>query len=47
MNRALVMLLAACALIIIVALVVLGVFAPGPVPHPVEKVLPNERFQSR
>ena len=47
MNRALVILIAAIALIIVIALIVLGVFAPAPVPHPVQKVLPNERFQTR
>ena len=28
------------------AVVILGTYPPNPAPHPVEKVLPNDKFQS-
>jgi hypothetical protein len=28
-----------------IAVVYLGAFPPNPTPHPVEKVLPNDKFQ--
>jgi hypothetical protein len=29
-----------------IAVVFLGAFPPNPAPHPVEKVLPNDKFQT-
>lgn len=45
MNRVFLIVIALGLIAIGVAIVVLGSFPPTPVPHPVEKVLPNEKFQ--
>ena len=33
--------------LLVIAGVILGAFPPSPTPHPVEKVLPNEKFAGR
>ena len=47
--RARILLIALAALIVIAAggLIYLGLNPPNPTPKPVEKTLPNEKFQSR
>ena len=47
MTRIFLMVLAAGIVLVAVVVVILGTFPPNPAPHPVEKVLPNEKFQSR
>lgn len=46
MNRFFLLVVAIGLLVIGAAVFVLGAFPPTPVPHPVQKVLPNDRFQS-
>jgi hypothetical protein len=45
MTRIFLMVLAAGLLLLAVGVVILGAFPPNPAPHPVEKVLPNDRFK--
>jgi hypothetical protein len=46
MTRIFLIVVTAGLVLIGVAVVYLGTFPPNPTPHPVEKVLPNEKFQS-
>ena len=41
------MIAAILAAVVAVGLLLLGAFPPGVTPKPVERVLPNERFQTR
>ena len=47
MIRIFLAVVAAGLLLLAVGVVMLGVFPPNPQPHAVEKVLPNDKFQSR
>ena len=46
MTRIFLIVVAAGLVLIGVAVVYLGTFPPNPAPHPVERVLPNDKFQS-
>jgi hypothetical protein len=46
MARIFLIVVTAGLVLIGVAVVYLGTFPPNPTPHPVEKVLPNEKFQT-
>ncbi len=46
MTRFFLIVLAVGLLIVGVAVVLIGSFPPNPAPHPVEKVLPNDKFQT-
>ncbi len=46
MIRILLIVLAAGLVVIGVAVVMLGAYPPNPTSHSVEKVLPNDKFQS-
>jgi hypothetical protein len=46
MTRIFLIVVAVGLVLLGVAVVVLGSFPPNPSPRPVEKVLPNEKFQS-
>jgi hypothetical protein len=46
MTRIFLIVVAAGLVLIGIAVVYLGTFPPNPAPHPVEKVLPNDKFQS-
>ncbi len=45
MTRIFLIVVAAGLVLLAVAVVILGAFPPNPTPHPVEKVLPNDKFQ--
>jgi hypothetical protein len=47
MIRIFLIVVAAGLVILGAAMVFLGGYPPNPTPHPVEKVLPNEKFPSR
>ena len=47
MIRIFLFVVAAGLVLLGIAVVYLGEFPPNPAPHPVEKVLPNEKFPSR
>jgi len=47
MVRIFLFVVAAGLVLLGVAVVFLGAFPPNPAPHAVEKVLPNDKFQSR
>jgi hypothetical protein len=47
MARIFLIVVAAGLVLIGVAVMVLGAFPPNPASHPVEKVLPNDKFQTR
>lgn len=47
MRRLVLFLLLALVLLAGIGFVVLGAFPPEPAQRPVERVLPNERFQTR
>ena len=47
MIRIFLVVVAAGLVILGATVVILGVYPPNPTPHPVEKVLPNDKFQSR
>ncbi len=47
MTRIFLIVVAAGLLLLAVGVVILGAFPPNPQPKPVEKVLPNEKFQGR
>jgi hypothetical protein len=44
MRRLFLLVLLLLAVIVVVGVVLLGAFPPAPHIHPVEKVLPNDRF---
>ena len=46
MIRIFLIVVAAGLVIVAATMVFLGSYPPNPTPHPVEKVLPNEKFQS-
>ena len=46
MIRIFLIVVAAGLIIIAATMFFLGSYPPNPAPHPVEKVLPNEKFQS-
>jgi hypothetical protein len=46
MMRIFLIVIAAGLVLIGAAVVILGSFPPNPSPHPVEKVLPNDKFHS-
>jgi hypothetical protein len=46
MTRIFLIVVAAGLVLIGIAVVYLGTFPPNPAPHPVERVLPNDKFQS-
>jgi len=45
MTRFFLIVLIAGLLLVGLAMVLLGEFPPNPSPHPIEKVLPNDKFQ--
>jgi hypothetical protein len=45
--RIFVFVVAAGLVVLAATAVFLGLYPPNPAPHPVEKVLPNDKFQSR
>ena len=47
MIRIFLIVVAAGLVLLGIAVVFLGAFPPNPAPHPVEKVLPNEKFPTR
>lgn len=47
MSRIFLIVVGVGALVLLVAMGLLGAFPPTPTPKPVEKTLPNERFQGR
>lgn len=47
MSRFFLIVVAAGLLLIGVAVVILGAFPPNPTPHPVQRTLPNDKFQGR
>jgi hypothetical protein len=47
MIRMFLIVVAAGVILLGIAAVFLGTFPPNPAQHPVEKVLPNEKFPSR
>lgn len=47
MIRIFLIVLAAGLVVIGAAMAIIGSFPPNPVPHPVEKVLPNDKFPSQ
>ena len=47
MIRIFLIVVAAGAVVLGATVLMLGVWPPNPTPHPVEKVLPNDKFQSR
>ena len=47
MSRFFLIVVAAGHLLIGVAVVILGAFPPNPTPHPVQRTLPNDKFQGR
>lgn len=47
MSRIFLLVVAIGLVVIVVGVLVLGAFPPGPDPHPVQRVLPNDKFQSR
>ena len=47
MTRIFLFVVAAGLVVLIAAVVILGAFPPDPATHPVEKVLPNDKFQTR
>jgi hypothetical protein len=47
MIRIFLMVVAAGLVMLGIAVVYLGTYPPNPTPHPVEKVLPNDKFPSR
>jgi hypothetical protein len=47
MIRIFLIVLAAGLVVIGAAVVILGSFPPNPASHPVERVLPNDKFQSQ
>ena len=47
MTRIFLIVLAAGVLLLGIAVVILGAFPPNPQPQPIEKVLPNDKFQGR
>jgi len=47
MMRIFLIVVAAGLLLLAVGVVLLGSFPPNPQPKPVEKVLPNDKFQGR
>ena len=47
MSRMFLIIVAVGLVVIAVGVVVLGTFPPNPQPQPVQKVLPNDRFQTR
>jgi hypothetical protein len=47
MRRIVLFLILVLILLAAIGFVVLGAFPPDPSPQPVERVLPNERFQTR
>ena len=47
MIRIFLIVVAAGLVLLGIAVVFLGTYPPNPAPHPVEKVLPNDKFQSR
>jgi hypothetical protein len=47
MIRIFLVVVAAGLLLLAVGVLILGAFPPNPQPHPVEKVLPNDKFQGR
>ncbi len=46
MSRIFLIVLAVGVLVIAVGMLVLGAFPPAINPHPVQKVLPNDKFQT-
>lgn len=46
MIRIFLIVVAAGVIVIAATMFFLGSYPPNPTPHPVEKVLPNEKFQS-
>lgn len=46
MTRIFLIVVAAGLVVLAAAVVILGSYPPNPVTHPVEKVLPNDKFQS-
>jgi hypothetical protein len=46
MARIFLFVVAAGLVVLAAAVVILGAYPPNPVSHPVEKVLPNDKFQS-
>ncbi len=47
MGRLLLLILGVAAVVVLVGMVVLGAFPPGPRTEQVQRVLPNDRFQPR
>lgn len=47
MSRIFLIVVAVGLLVIVVGVLVLGAFPPEPNPQPVQRVLPNDKFQSR
>jgi hypothetical protein len=47
MIRIFVFVVAAGLVVLAATAVFLGLYPPNPAPHPVERVLPNDKFQSR
>jgi len=47
MIRIFLIVVAAGAVVLGATVLMLGVWPPNPTPHPVGKVLPNDKFQSR
>ncbi len=46
MSRIFLLVVAIGLAVIVVGVLVLGAFPPEPNPHPVQRVLPNDKFQS-
>ncbi len=46
MSRIFLLVVAVGLVIVAVAVLALGAFPPNPAPHPVQKVLPNDKFQT-
>jgi hypothetical protein len=46
MTRIFLIVVAAGVIVLGAAVIFLGAFPPNPAPHPVERVLPNDKFQT-
>ncbi len=47
MSRIFLLVVAVGLVVVAVAILAIGAFPPNPDPHPVQKVLPNDKFQTR
>ncbi len=46
MSRIFLIVVAIGLVVVVAAVLVIGAFPPNPAPHPVQKVLPNDKFQT-